>query len=115
KLLETRIGNRGAGYVWIRQDAVHVDEDGARVDAEGAGGGIGLDARGVVDLAVVRDQQPQVIAERVGKLDVVGVEIGVVAVVGPGPVLALGNDVEGNRREWIANGILRIGAGGVGG
>ena len=49
----------------MREHAVDVDEDRAGVHAECAGGGIRLDARGGVDLAVVRGGEAQVIAELV--------------------------------------------------
>ena len=115
ELLEARIGNRGVGDGGMGKNAVDVDEDGAGIHAEGAGGGIGLQAGGVVDLAVMGDEEAEVIAQLMRELDIVGVEIGVVPVVGARPVLAVRIDAVGNRGERIAQGILRVDAGGDGG
>ena len=96
----------------MREHAVDVDEDGAGIHAERAGGRVGLEARGGVDLAVMRDEEAQVVAELVGEFEVVGVKIRVVAIVGAAPVLAVRKHTVGNRGEWVADGVLRIGAGG---
>ena len=74
-----------------------------------------MQTRGGVDLAVVRDEQAQMVAELMRELDVVGVKIRVVAVVGPSPVLAIRIHTVGDRGERVADGILGIGARGDGG
>ena len=55
------------------------------------------------------------VAELVRELDVVGVKIRVVAVVGASPVLAIRIHTVGDRGERVADGILGIGARGDGG
>jgi hypothetical protein len=110
ELLETRVRNGRARRGRMRQHPIDVDEHAARIHAQRARGRIGLRPRGVIDLAVVRNQHAEPVVERVRQLDRVGVEFRVGAIVGPAPVLPLRNDAVRDRQQRVQAGILRIGA-----
>ena len=104
-LLETRIGNRRVGEGGVREDAVHIHENRAAIRADRALARLGLQPRRVADLRIVADEDSQVVAYAVGEFEVVGVKIGIVAVVGTAPIHPIGKDAEGSPETVEVEGI----------